>query len=94
MKINSKIRRDINERISKINGIKWDKPGKAITEIVCMLSDFGITLPQTISFDDYRETADFRYFMELEGQDVDHVLVFSWFRFSTTGRYEINAYVS
>jgi hypothetical protein len=70
----------------------WDKPGAAVSHLADLLASHGITIVDTISFDDTQE--DYRATYRLQNEsELGNVLVFSWHRMPS-GRFEITAYLS
>lgn len=71
----------------------WDKPGAAITHIAEVLGNYNIEIVETISFNDSLESYRQRYNLTLNGQDVNNMLIFSWYKMPS-GKYEITTYIS
>ena len=71
----------------------WDKPGQAITAIAERLEQFGITLPEVVSFNDTLPQATYRYLLVMDGEELNSLLIFQWYKLES-GRYEITTYLS
>lgn len=94
MKLSTKTRNSINSKISDLCRRYWDKPSKALMEMTEVMKAFGVEMDSSVSWNDYQETARFTFNLMSDGSHAEHLLVFSWFRFANTGRYEVTAYVS